>query len=62
MNYERGALVRGSDPAPGHKVFTTRPVIRGGRRPGLGYKNTCPRAVGGKQTAQTADLSPVANK
>ena len=35
MNYERGALVRASDPAPGHKVFTTWPVIRGGRRSGV---------------------------
>ena len=39
MNSERAALVTGSDPHPLVTVFTARPVIRGGRRPGVWYKN-----------------------
>ena len=38
MKYERGALVRGSDPPSGHSVHK-RPVIRGGRLPGVPYKH-----------------------
>ena len=34
MKSERGALVRGSDPPSGHSV-TKRPVIGGGRPPGV---------------------------
>ena len=34
MEYEWGALVRGSDPPSVH-MFTTRSVVRGGRRPGV---------------------------
>ena len=59
MKSERGALVRGSDPPFGHTVFTIRPVIRGGRRPGVWYKNICPR-VCRKQTTKFLDPSPMA--
>ena len=56
---ERGAAVRGSDPPSGHSSVQKRPVIGGGRRPGVRYKRIW-ALLCRKQATKILDPSPMA--
>ena len=58
MQSERGTPVRGSDP-PLVTVFTKRPVIGGGRRPGVWYKHIW-ALLSRKHATKILDPSPMA--
>ena len=61
MSSERGALVIGAPTHSRFTVFTQRPVTRGGRWPGVRYKNNRP-LVWTKQTSKFLDPSRMAKK